>query len=162
MDRLFDRQGARTYCKTWHTRPLSPQDPIYASTYDAGYRRLPWFGSVTPETGVRATCVVCRGESSNGITPTIDEGSFGFCGREHYLAWRETKRIAQMHKLTAAGEQAYSEMYDSYSPIGPYSDAKGFFRSAMGVASELGLTEQENQLRARLEHIQAVFRSQFR
>ena len=87
---------------------------------------------------------MCRGESSNGITLTIDEGSFGFCGREHYLAWRETKRIAQMHKLTAAGEQAYSEMYDSYSPIGPYSDAKGFFRSAMGVASELGLTDQEN------------------
>src|SRR5437660_4161648 len=151
-----------TYCKNWHTRSLSPHGPIYASMYDAGYRRLPWFGSVAPETGAQASCVVCQAESANGITLTIDEGSFGFCGREHYLAWRETKRIAQMHKLTAAGEHAYSEMYDSYSPTGPYSDAKDFFRSSMGVASELELADQENQLRARLEHIQAVFRSQFR
>jgi len=30
-----------TYCKNWHTRSLTPQGPIYASMYDAGYRRLP-------------------------------------------------------------------------------------------------------------------------
>ena len=39
---------------------------------------------------------------------TIAEGSFGFCKREHYLAWRETKLIPHMRELTAAGEQAYS------------------------------------------------------
>jgi hypothetical protein len=66
-----------------------------------------------------------------------------------------------MRKLAAAGEQAYSEMYDSYSPAGPYSDAKDFFRTAMSVASELELADEEKELRARLEHIQAVFRSQF-
>jgi hypothetical protein len=151
-----------TYCKNWHTRSSSPQGPIYASMYDQGYRRVPWFGSVAPETGVQAACVVCGAESSDGIALTIAEGSFGFCGREHYLVWRETNRIAHMRKLTAAGEQAYSKMYDSNSPAGLYSDAKDFFRSAMAVASELELTDEENQLRARLEHIQAVFRSQFR
>lgn len=151
-----------TYCKNWHSRSSSPQGPIYASMYDQGYRRVPWFGSVAPETGVHATCVVCGAESSDGIALTIADGPFGFCGREHYLAWRETKRIAHMRQLIAAGEQAYSEMYDSHSPAGLYSDAKDSLRLAMGVASELELTDEENQLRVRLEHIQAVFRSQFR
>jgi hypothetical protein len=150
-----------TYCKNWHTRSSTPQGPIYASMYDEGYRRVPWFGRVAPETGVHAACLVCGAESKDGITLTIAEGSFGFCGREHYVAWRETTRIAQMRKFAAAGEQAYSEMYDAYSPAGFYSDAKDYFRSAMSVASELELADEEKELRARLEHIQAVFRSQF-
>jgi antirestriction protein len=92
---------------------------------------------------------------------TLAEGSFGFCGREHYAAWRETNRIAHMRKLIAAGEQAYSEMYDAYSPAGFYSDAKDCFSTAMSVASELELVVEEKELRARLEDIKAVFRSQF-
>src|ERR1022692_1627669 len=58
--------STQDYCKNWHTRSLSPQGPIYGSMYDGGTRRVPWFGSVAPETGVQATCVVCGAESNKG------------------------------------------------------------------------------------------------
>ena len=49
-----------TYCQNWHTRTSEPIGPIYASgLYDAGYRRIPWHGSVEPEQVGRGVCSEC-------------------------------------------------------------------------------------------------------
>ena len=42
-----------------------------------------------------------------------------------------------------------------------YCDAKDYFYAAIGHTEELGLLEESEALRKRLEHVQAVFRSQF-
>jgi len=42
-----------------------------------------------------------------------------------------------------------------------YRDAKEFFYDAIALADELGLADDLDSLRKRLEHIQEVFRSQF-
>ena len=64
----------------------------------------------------------------------------------------------------AKAEAAYDEMYDARTPgdaTARYSDAKEFFRSAIRVARELGWEDTAATLEARLEHVKAVFRSQF-
>ncbi|HXB22107.1 MAG TPA: hypothetical protein VNV88_12030 [Candidatus Solibacter sp.] len=74
---------------------------------------------------------------------------------------RELK-LDQMRACIALGEKAYDDMYESSgSTTGLYSDAKESFREAIRLANELGLTEESAALSARLEHIKAVFRSQF-
>ena len=150
-----------TYCKNWHSRSQSPEGPIYCSMYDHGYRRVQWFLSVEPTQGMQVKCAVCGGESSEGIALTLDDGSYGFCGREHYLAWRELRLMAQMRKMIAEGEKAYEEMCETSSPTGHYADAKDYFAEAIRSASELELPQEQRELTARLEHIKSVFRSQF-
>jgi hypothetical protein len=59
------------------------------------------------------------------------------------------------------GEAAYDQMYDASSPTACYSDAKEAFYDAIRAARELGLETEAAALEARLEHIKAVFRSQF-
>jgi hypothetical protein len=44
---------------------------------------------------------------------------------------------------------------------GCYRDAKEFFYDAIALTDELGLADDLDSLRKRLEHIQAVYRSQF-
>jgi hypothetical protein len=64
----------------------------------------------------------------------------------------------------AKGEAAYDEMYEARTPgdaTARYSDAKEFFRRAIGVARELGWEDTATRLEARLAHVKAVFRSQF-
>jgi hypothetical protein len=55
-------------------------------------------------------------------------------------------------------------MYEASSgsaATGCYSDAKEAFHDAIREARELGLEAEARALEARLEHIKAVFRSQF-
>lgn len=72
------------------------------------------------------------------------------------------QKLYQMRACIALGEKAYDDMYESSrSSTGLYSDAKESFREAIRLANELGLAEEAAALSARLEHIKAVFRSQF-
>jgi hypothetical protein len=61
-------------------------------------------------------------------------------------------------------EKAYDGMYEAHSfrdANDCYRDAKDYFYAAIGHAEELGLPEEAEALRKRLEHVKAVFRSQF-
>jgi hypothetical protein len=77
---------------------------------------------------------------------------------------REDK-LRQLALCKQSGEQAYDDMYEkARSPNAAtayYSDAKESFYTAIGLARELGLKEQVEELEKRLAHIKAVFRSQF-
>jgi hypothetical protein len=70
--------------------------------------------------------------------------------------------ISQLRKLKALGEKYYDQMYDARTGLsGLYADIKDVFRDAVALASELGMAEESRRLGERLEHIKAVFRSQF-
>ena len=72
--------------------------------------------------------------------------------------------LAQLEHLKRLGERAYDDMYEAHSSSGAtacYSDAKECFYDAIGLAGRLGLKEEAEALENRLEHIKAVFRSQF-
>ena len=78
--------------------------------------------------------------------------------REH------SDRLARLSECIRLGEEAYDQMYEPrthMNPAGHYSDAKDFFGEAIGLARELGLDDQALALSERLDHIKAVFRSQF-
>lgn len=73
-------------------------------------------------------------------------------------------QLARLSECIKLGEDAYDQMYKPRTHIsaaGHYSDAKDFFGEAIGLARELGLEDQELALSKRLDHIKAVFRSQF-
>lgn len=73
-------------------------------------------------------------------------------------------RLARLSECTRLGEDAYDQLYEPRThtnPAGHYSDAKDFFAEAIGLARELGLDDQALALSERLDHIKAVFRSQF-
>jgi hypothetical protein len=68
----------------------------------------------------------------------------------------------RLRKLTALGEKYYDQMYESgRGANGCYSNAKDAFYDAISLANELGLKEEAEALSKRLEHVKAVFRSQF-
>jgi len=68
----------------------------------------------------------------------------------------------RLRKLTALGEKYYDQMYESgRGANGCYSSAKDAFYDAISLANELGLKDEAEALSKRLEHIKAVFRSQF-
>jgi hypothetical protein len=87
--------------------------------------------------------------------------SFGL----HIMATEREEKLARLEFFKKLAEQAYEDMYEkAHSPsaaTGYYSDAKEALYSAIGLAKELGLTEEAAKLDARLEHIKKVFRSQF-
>ena len=126
-----------------------------------GECRVPWLSRSAPETGIRARCMTCGTVSKNGIGINLAAERFEFCGPLHYMEWRTLRLVEQMRKCAAFGENAYSEMYESRSPAGSYSDAKDCFAEAASLASELEIPEEELQFRKRLQHIKDVFRSQF-
>jgi len=71
-------------------------------------------------------------------------------------------KLSRLRACKALGEKAYDQMYEtSGSTTGLYSDAKEAFYDAIRIASELGLKEESAELSKRLDHIKAVFRSQF-
>ncbi len=73
-------------------------------------------------------------------------------------------QIEQIEHLKAMGEKYYDEMYEAHSSSGAtacYSDAKEAFYDAIALARRMGLEEEVETLEKRLEHIKAVFRSQF-
>jgi hypothetical protein len=72
--------------------------------------------------------------------------------------------LAELERFKAMGEKDYDDMYEARSPSEAgvcYSGAKENFHDAIGLASRLGLAEEAEALTRRLEHIKAVFRSQF-
>lgn len=79
---------------------------------------------------------------------------------EQHKEWQ-----AQLASCERIAEQAYDDMYEkAHSPsaaTGYYSDAKEAFSDAIRAARELGLEEEVKRLEERLEHVKAVFRSQF-
>jgi replicative DNA helicase len=68
----------------------------------------------------------------------------------------------RLRQLVALGEKYYDRMYESGRGANRcYSNAKDAFYDAIGLASELGMKEEADALSKRLDHIKAVFRSQF-
>lgn len=59
-------------------------------------------------------------------------------------------------------EQAYSEMYEARRAKEPYEDACLAFARAVEVARRLGLDQEAERLTRRLDHVRAVYNSQFR
>lgn len=73
-------------------------------------------------------------------------------------------KLHALRRCKALAEKAYDQMYDAHSSsdaTGLYSDAKEAFYDAIRLANELGLTEESAALQKRLDHVKAVFRSQF-
>ena len=73
-------------------------------------------------------------------------------------------KLAALAHLKKLGEKAYDEMYEVHnfgSASACYSDAKEFFRDAIGLADELGMADEAAALEKRLDHIRQVFRKQF-
>jgi hypothetical protein len=69
---------------------------------------------------------------------------------------------ADLMRLERLAEEAYDAMYDArFGTSGHYSDAKEYLRDAIGLAQRIGDVATAERLQARLEHIKAVFRSQF-
>jgi hypothetical protein len=67
-----------------------------------------------------------------------------------------------LRRLKALGEKYYDQMYESRrGATGCYSNAKDAYHSAITLATELGMKEEAEALSKRLDHIKAVFRSQF-
>ena len=83
------------------------------------------------------------------------------------VGWERSERELKLDSLRACkaiGEKAYDQLYETGSAgssTGLYSDAKEAFYDAIRIANELGLKEESEELEKRLQHIKAVFRSQF-
>jgi len=74
------------------------------------------------------------------------------------------EKLGEMLAAEVNGELAYDAMYDAIRPTtatARYSDLKDYMGRAVYLAKELGLEEDAKRLDARLEHMKAVFRSQF-
>ena len=67
----------------------------------------------------------------------------------------------EVAKFEALAEAAYSEMYETRSPAGSYSELKECFAMAIGAAERAGLHDEAKRLSARLKHCKDVYRSQF-
>jgi hypothetical protein len=92
-------------------------------------------------------------------------GESGRCGEAEMTDEQRKEWQAQLTSCERIAEQAYDDMYEkAHSPsaaTGYYCDAKDAFREAIQAARELGLEEEVRRLEARLDHVKAVFRSQF-
>ncbi len=64
-------------------------------------------------------------------------------------------------KLEQRGEEIYEEMYESGSALGLLSEIKECFAAAIEAAEAVGLADEAQRLRARLDHIVTVYRRQF-
>lgn len=72
---------------------------------------------------------------------------------------------ADLALIERRAEDAYDEMYEAHdwtTAAARYSDAKEFLYDAIGLAERLGESETVHRLQARLEHIKAVYRAQFK
>jgi hypothetical protein len=74
---------------------------------------------------------------------------------------RELK-LDSLRRCHALGEKYYDQLYETrFNPSGLYSSIKDAFLDAISLANEMGMKEEAGKLEQRLEHIKAVFRSQF-
>ena len=69
---------------------------------------------------------------------------------------------AELEEWERRAEAAYSEMYEARRAKEPYEDACFAFARAIEAAQRLGLKEEVARLNRRVEHIRAVYNSQFR
>lgn len=68
----------------------------------------------------------------------------------------------RLRQLQALGEKYYDQMYENSRGANRcYSNAKDAFSDAISLATELEMREEAEALSKKLEHIKAVFRSQF-
>ncbi|HLJ90270.1 MAG TPA: hypothetical protein VKZ53_25890 [Candidatus Angelobacter sp.] len=74
-------------------------------------------------------------------------------------------KLRKLREHKAAGEQAYDDMYEKAHSLSEasafYSEAKESFHAAIGLARDLGLDQEIEELQTRLAHIKSIFRSQF-
>ncbi len=70
--------------------------------------------------------------------------------------------ITELRLHRARAELAYDRMYDSSTPKDEKDDALGHLSKATALAHSLGLSRIEADLRSRGEHINDVFKAQFR
>jgi hypothetical protein len=76
-------------------------------------------------------------------------------------ALTKSDRIA-FEEWERRAEEAYAEMYEARRAKEPYEDACFAFARAIEAAQRLGLNEEAARLERRVEHIRAVYNSQFR
>ena len=69
---------------------------------------------------------------------------------------------AELAEWERRAEAAYSEMYEARRAKEPYEDACFAFARAIEAAQRLGLKEEVARLNRRVEHVRAVYNSQFR
>jgi hypothetical protein len=69
---------------------------------------------------------------------------------------------AELDEWERLAEQSYTEMYEARRAKEPYEDACLAFARAIAVAQRLGLDQEVERLTRRVEHIRAVYNSQFR
>jgi len=73
-------------------------------------------------------------------------------------------KLANLARCKEEAEKAYDGMYDAHSfrdANDCYRDAKDYFYAAIGHAEDVGLPDEAEALRKRLDHVKAVFRSLF-
>jgi hypothetical protein len=92
------------------------------------------------------------------VKELLDRGAIiGDADRPLFDAW--------LRWLEAEAEDAYGRMYDDAgdtAAAGHYSNAKDYLADAIGLSRRIGKLETTEKLKARLDHIKNVFRSQFR
>jgi len=75
---------------------------------------------------------------------------------------RDPADRADLDEWERRAEQAYAGMYEARRAKEPYEDACFAFARAIEAARRLGLDEEVARLNRRVEHIRAVYNSQFR
>jgi hypothetical protein len=81
-----------------------------------------------------------------------------------YPTGRHGGATTTIARLEEAAEASYTLMYDARTPsdaTAHYSDAKEALYDAIAAAREAGQSATAERLEKRLQHIKAVFRSQF-
>ena len=78
------------------------------------------------------------------------------------MTGREQFDRAQLDEWERRAEEAYSEMYEARRAKELYEDACFAFARAIEAAQQLGLDDEVARLKRRVEHIRAVYNSQFR
>jgi hypothetical protein len=76
-----------------------------------------------------------------------------------------SSETAELGRLEFLAEQAYAAIYDVpplHSAKGDYEDACLWFQRAIDEATRLGLPDEVARLTQRLDHVRAVYNSQFR
>jgi hypothetical protein len=69
---------------------------------------------------------------------------------------------ADLDEWERRAEAAYADMYEARRAKEPYEDACFAFARAVAAAQRLGLDAEAARLTRRVEHIRAVYNSQFR
>lgn len=158
---------------TFHPANIRPANgALFGATYSIlpahSGMAIPWVDLAVPRVGP-ATCCMCGEHSETGIVIALQlpEGHVDVecCGPQHYLDWWTDYLLRWLDYFKLLGERAYSDMYDVIRPSSAtacYSNAKEAFYSAISTARDLELTQEQHALEARLAHIKAVFRSQFK